>query len=199
MRTTGLAAKLLISACVALVPPVASTGMAWAQAPTSTTTSTVTTTTVPSPVPPPPSPADTCVKGAWPQIAQGRPLQFKAGDHGFYLWHDPDGGWALRVTHAGPHDKVTFSGTLTTGGQFVDVERVRDESNDIVALSPNKHTIIFRFVNYGWVDGLNFATHCSTGFSTGVRVDGSLAPVSLLHLGAAEVSPLTNPFKIERS
>ena len=196
MRSTGLATKLLVSACVAIVPTVAMTGMAWAQqAPTATTV----LSPLPTPTPPPASPQDNCVKGTWPQTTQGRPLAFKAGDHGVYVWHDPDGGWALRATHAGPHDRVIFSGTLTTSGKFVDLTRVKDEANDIVAISPNHRTITFRFVNYGWVDGLNFATHCSTSFDVRIAIDAALAPTSLVHLGAAEVSPLTNPFDIARS
>jgi hypothetical protein len=191
MRTTGALTKLFIIASVAVIPLSLAAVPASAQQATTTTTTTVT--------PPPPAPEDTCVPGQWPQVVQGRPTAFQAGDHGFYLWHDPDGGWAVRVTHAGPHDRVIFSGTLTTGGQFVDVKRVRDEANDIVAVSPSKHIITFRFVNYGWVDGLNFATHCSTGFQTRLDVDGHLSPTSLVHLGPAEVNPLTNPFRIERS
>jgi hypothetical protein len=198
MRATATATKLLITSCLAFAPLVVAAGAASAQTTTSTTTA-VTTSTLPAPTPPPPAPPDTCAKGAWPTVVQGRPASFKAGDHGFYLWHDADGGWALRVTHAGPHDKVVLSGTLTTGGQFVDVKRVKDEAKDVVALSPDKHIILFRFVNYGYVDGLNFATHCSTGFTTRLDVDGHIAPTSLVNLGQANTNPGTNPFKIERS
>jgi hypothetical protein len=138
------------------------------------------------------------VKGAWPAVVQGRPATFHAGDHGAYLWHDPDGGWALRVTHAGPHDRVVFSGTLTTGGQFVHVRRVKDEGNDIVAVSPNKHMILFRFVNYGYVDGLDFATHCSEAFTSSISMSGHLASTAAIHLGRTAAHPTSNPFKIER-
>ena len=133
--------------------------------------------------------------GAWPQAVQGRPATFQAGDDGVYLWHDPDGGWALRATHSGPHDRVIIAGTLHTDGRFVFVHRVRDEGNDIVAVSANHRTILFRFVNYGWVDGLDFATHCSTGFSASFYIAGTLAPTGAVHLGANEVNPTSNPVR----
>jgi hypothetical protein len=87
---------------------------------------------------------------------------------------------------------------LHTDGRFVLVHRVRDEGNDIVAVSANHRTILFRFVNYGWVDGLDFATHCSTGFSASFYIAGVLAPTSAVHLGADAVNPTSNPFDIER-
>lgn len=199
MRKTGTAAKVLLGACLAVVGPGAA-GAAMAQSVSSSSISgtTVSSVTLPVPAPPPAAAPDNCVKGTWPTLVQGRPSQFKAGDHGAYLWHDPDGGWALRVTHGGPHDRVVISGILSTSGKFVDVHRVRDESNDIVALSPNRHFILFRFVNYGYVDGLNFATHCSGGFSMSLDVSGHLAPTGAIHLGANEVNPTSNPFKVER-
>jgi hypothetical protein len=194
MRNTNSAAKLLLGASIAFALPTITAGSAWAQP-----TTTVTSTSLPAPIPPAPAPEDTCVGGVWPSNVEGRPLQFEAGDHGLYLWHDPDGGWALRATHAGPHDKVVFSGTLTTGGQFADVKRVKDEANDIVVLSPNKHTILFRFVNFGYVDGLDFATHCSKGFTASFDISGHLAPSGKVHLGAGEVNPTSNPFRVERT
>jgi hypothetical protein len=195
MRTTNTTARVILGTCLAVVGSGLAAGTAWAQ----TTTSTIVSSTgLPAPTSPPPVPPDNCVKGAWPTVVQGRPDQFKAGDHGAYLWHDPDGGWALRVTHAGKHDRVVFSGTFTTGGRFVDVHRVRDEGNDIVAVSPDKHTIMFRFVNYGWVDGLNFATHCSESFSVNIDIGGRLASSAAIHLGDTKAHPTSNPFKIER-
>ncbi len=64
--------------------------------------------------------------------------------------------------------------------------------------SANHRTILFRFVNYGAVDGLDFATHCSTGFSASFYIEGTLAPTSSVHLGANEVNPTSNPFEVAR-
>jgi hypothetical protein len=204
--TATRGAKVLLGACFA----VAVTGMvaspAWANArrvatTTTTTTSTSTTTVGTMPVPAPPAPAlpDSCVKGAWPSVVQGRPLSFQAND-GVYLWDDPDGGWALRVTHTGPTDNAVISGSLTTTGKFLDVRRMQGGAgDDIVVVGGAKHTILFRFVNYGWLDGLDFATHCSPAFSASVYVGGALASTSAVHLGESAVSPTADPFRIERA
>jgi hypothetical protein len=201
----GTAAKALLSACAV----VAAAGMvaaapAWAtvRASTTTTTSAVgsTTTTalgtMPAPTAPTPAPADSCGKGAWPSQVQGRPLYFEASD-GVYLWDDPDGAWALRVTHTGPNDNTVVSGTLTTSGRFVDVHRGK-VGDDIIAVSGNKRTILFRFVNYGWLDGFDFGTRCSGALSASFYIGGNLAPATSIHLGAAGSSPSTNPFKVQR-
>jgi hypothetical protein len=167
---------------------------------TTTTTvlasTTTTETTMPAPIPPAPAPADTCAKGVWPAEVQGRPQFFQAGD-GVYLWDDPDGGWALRATHSSPNDTAVISGTLTTTGKFIDVRR-NDLGNDIVAVSANKRTILFRFVNYGWVDGLDFATRCAPGFSASIYIAGTLAPTTSIHLGGSATAPGTNPFRVLR-
>ena len=63
---------------------------------------------------------------------------------------------------------------------------------------PAKHTILFRFVNYGMVDGLDFATHCSPAFTVKIYVEGQLASPGSVHLGQSDGNPTSNPFKIER-
>jgi hypothetical protein len=201
---------VLLGALVAVATTSMVAGPAWARVrrPTATTTTTSTTTTflttttapttMPVPAAPAPAPPDTCVKGAWPTVVQGRPLAFQAGD-GVYLWNDPDGGWALRATHTGPSDGAVISGTLTTGGKFVDVRRVQYEGDDIVAVGASKHTILFRFVNYGWLDGLDFATRCSSAISATIYIGGGLASTTAVHLGGSASSPATNPFRVERT
>jgi hypothetical protein len=138
------------------------------------------------------------VKGQWPSIIEGRPGSFQASAEGVYLWHDPNGGWALRVTHVGAHGGDIFSGALTTGGQFVDVRRAQGEQDDIVIVSPDKHTILFRFVNFGRVDGIDFTTRCALGFATSIYIGGQIAPTASIHLGGTESQPTSNPFMTER-
>src|SRR5579871_6393390 len=49
---------------------------------------------------------DTNRDDAWPDVANGVPAGFDAGDTGgVYLWHGPD-GWHLRVTHRGDDGRV---------------------------------------------------------------------------------------------
>jgi hypothetical protein len=199
-------AKVLLGACVVAAAASMTATPAWARSrhpvPTTTTvtvllaTTTTTVGTMPTPTAPVPAPPDTCGKGLWPAQVQGRPQYFQVGD-GVYLWNDPNGGWALRATHSGPQDSAVISGTLTTGGRFIDVRR-SDQGNDIVAVSANKRTILFRFVNYGWVDGFDFATRCSAGFSASFYIGGNLASATAIHLGATGSNPPTNPFRVQR-
>ena len=97
-----------------------------------------------------------------------------------------------------PRGGDIFSGTLSTGGQFVDVRRAQGEQDDIVIVSPDKHTILFRFVNFGRVDGIDFTTRCAQGFATSIYIGGQLASTASVHLGSAESQPASNPFTTER-
>ncbi len=188
MRTVP--AKALLGACLSLVGTGLPGVAAWAGEPTSVT--------LPVPVvAPQPAPPDNCGGGYWPPEVSGRPSGFAAGNRGAYLWYDPDGAWALRVTHYGPRDRAVFSGILQTGGKFVDVHSF-GQGNDIVAVARNQHAIVFRFVNYGWVDGLDFATTCSAGFTVSIDVNGQRASPGAIHLGSGGVSPASNPFRVQR-
>jgi len=187
-----LPAKALLGACTALVGLGSSAVTVWAGPATSTNA------TLPVPVvAPAPSPPDNCVGGSWPVAVQGRPDGFAGSGHGAYLWHDPDGSWALRVTHAGLNDKAVFSGILKTNGKFVDV-RLSGQGYDIVAVSPKGRSIVFRFANYRTLDGLDFATRCSEALTVTLDINGARAPLGAIYLGGTATSPASNPFKIER-
>ena len=194
------AAKALLSACVALASNGSGRRSSLGQGCAARST---TTTRLPSSRPRRrrrhDARTDPARAGAGRQLRQGRvavrgtgpaPV-FQVGD-GVYLWDDPDGGWAVRATHTGPQDTAVISGTLTTGGKFVDVRRAQ-AGDDIVAVSGNKRTILFRFVNYGWVDGFDFATRCSAGFSASFYIGGSLASTTSIHLGGAAIEPVNQP------
>jgi hypothetical protein len=201
-----MAGKALLGACavvaaagMAATPVSATVGRTTNTTTTTTAVGSTTTTTLggmPAPTAAIPAPADSCGKAAWPSQVQGRPQSFVASD-GVYLWDDPDGGWALRVTHTGPQDNAVISGTLTTNGKFADVHRGK-AGDDIIAVSGNKRTILFRFVNYGWLDGFDFATRCSGALSASFYIGGNLASTTSIHLGATASSPSTNPFKVQR-
>lgn len=137
----------------------------------------------------------------WPGYVQGRPDGFDAHDDGVYMWHNPKGGWAIRVSHPvlpGRANRVVFTGTVTTAGRIDHVVRARDEKNDVVKVTNNGHTLAFRFVNYGWVDGVDFTTTCTPGLRVGLRVDGSSLPTKFIHLGDKKVNPGSDPFLIRR-
>ena len=171
--------------------------------PSATTTVPSATTTVltalPAPAAAPAAPADTCFKASWDPAVQGTPASFTTGVDGAYLWYDADGGWALRFTHASSQDNVIFAGSLSTAsGQFIDVSPMSDQGTDIVALSLNKRTIYFRFVDFGVLDGLNFGTHCVRAFTVNIHAAGVLVPTSEVHLGASAAAPPGSPFRVTR-
>lgn len=139
--------------------------------------------------------------GHWPGYIQGRPDGFDARDDGVYLWHNPEGGWGLRVSHPvlpGQANKVVFSGTLTSKGGIGDVKRIRDEKDDRVKVGKHGHTLSFRFVNYGGVDGVDFTTGCTPGVRVSLKVDNATVPVRFVHLGDKKVNPQSDPFTIRR-
>lgn len=203
------AAWLLAAATLVVSSPSAGASGTSLRPGTTTTTSpgaspmpgvTTTTTAVLGPAQPAPAPVDTCVKRQWQADVQGAPASFVSGADGAYLWYDPsDGGWSLSVTHSGPHDKVIYSGSLTTTtGRFIDVQG-EQAGNDIVALSSNHRSLLFRFVGFGGVDSLNFGTRCVAAFKVSIHVAGHLATPAELHLGAAALAPPTNPFRVTRA
>lgn len=137
----------------------------------------------------------------WPAYVQGRPDGFDAGDDGAYMWHNPKGGWGLRVTHPvlpGKADHVVFSGSVTTAGRITHLVRVRNEKNDVVRVTNNGHTLQFRFVNYGGVDGVDFTTSCTPGLRVDARADGKAMPTPFIHLGDHDAHPGSDPFLIRR-
>lgn len=137
----------------------------------------------------------------WPAYVQGKPDAFDAHDDGDYMWHNRSGGWGLRVSHPvlpGKANRVVFAGAVTSAGQIGHVVRVRDEKDDVVKVTDHGHTLMFRFVNYGGVDGVDFTTTCTPGLRVGFKVDGSSMPPSYVHLGDKKVHPGSDPFLIRR-
>ncbi|MDA8044259.1 MAG: hypothetical protein M0Z30_03330 [Actinomycetota bacterium] len=140
--------------------------------------------------------------GHWPAYVQGRPDGFDAGDDGVYIWHNPAGGWGLRVSHPllpGRANRVVFSGTVTSAGTIGHVVRVRDEVGDQVVVGPHGHTLYFHFVDYGGVDGVDFTTTCTPGLQVALAADGAAMAPAFVHLGDRDTHPGTNPFLIRRA
>ncbi|HEV7525266.1 MAG TPA: hypothetical protein VGP92_09875, partial [Acidimicrobiia bacterium] len=120
----------------------------------------------------------------------GRPPR----DPGVTVWHDPH-GWHVRVTHNSVHDRV-FSGEIVTRGTFVGVHAVRLEKNDFVTVGAGKHSIRFRFNNYGGTDGFDFATQSAPALGFGFLADGHVVPPARISIGAAGRHPAQDPFVI---
>ncbi len=155
-----------------------------------------------APAPSTDAPAASCgADSQWPGYVQGRPDGFDAHDNGVYLWHKPEGGWALRVSHPllpGGANDVAFSGRIATKGTIGNVQRVRDEKGDDVKVSPNGHELTFRLNNHGWVDGVDFTTTCAPALVVGLEADGQRVQTRYIHLGDHKANPGTNPFRIRR-
>jgi hypothetical protein len=158
---------------------VVGTGVAGA----STALSTTTTTTA------------KCDTHAWPAAAEGRPPAAKVGMTGVALWHDAD-GWHLRVSEAGP-DRAVFTGVVSTDGLLVSVRR-HLEGGDIT-LSPGPHSVVYRFTNYGGVDGIDFGALCGSTIRVTAFMNGRPVPVSHVVIGSGDTHPASQPIVIHRA
>ena len=130
----------LVVAALALV--IAATPLFVAAAPAHATTSTPTT----------------CPPGRYPVATVGGvPTDAKAGMTGMAVWFDAK-GWHLRVSEAGP-DRAVFTGSIATDGVLKSVKRHTERGDIKVELGA--HRAVFRFTNYGAVDGIDFVLPCS--------------------------------------
>ena len=190
MRSKGLAA-----AATTAVVVLASAGSAFAAG---------TSPTAPPSTPPsaPATAKPACDTDThWPAYVQGHTDAFDAHDDGVYLWHNPEGGWGLRVSHPvlpGGANRVVFSGTITSKGTIGTLKRVKDEKDDKIKVGHHGHTLAFRFVNYGGVDGLDFTTTCTPGLRAALRADSQPMQTRFIHLGDHKVNPGSNPFVVHR-
>jgi hypothetical protein len=139
----------------------------------------------------------TCASGAVPVEVVGSPGVKAQAAEGLYLWHGKT-GYALRVTHPGKQ-KVTFTGTITVSNTISDVRKFRLEKADTLKVGPHRHTLTFRFTNYGYLDGVSFAAGCSKKVTVKVSIDGKAATTNQVFLGKVMAHPTSVPFIVERT
>jgi hypothetical protein len=143
----------------------------------------------------PAAPAKGCTSGELPPVVLGSPQVKPHQAMGVYLWHGPH-GYALRVTEA-TSKRLVVTGTITVSGDISKVQAVRNEKDDSIKV--DGQTLTFRFVNYGGIDGVNFAAECSKTVQVALRSDGhALAPTSVF-LGSHRQHPTSVPFAVERA
>jgi|GEM_PF-1678958 len=134
---------------------------------------------------------------AWQQIIEGKPAALEAGGlDGAYFWHDSD-GLHLETTDAqrvGHH----YAGTLSTDGAFTSVQLVRAEQDDTVT-QPAPGELVFSFVTYSGIDGVQFHIDGGTQITLNLTLDGHPLPVDNIFLGAYSQHPDDNPFTITRA
>jgi hypothetical protein len=133
----------------------------------------------------------------WPAWVQGQPDGIDPHTTAAtYMWHDGN-GWHIRVTHRGDNRR-TFSGQLTTKGDFVNASAVRLEKSDQFQVSSDKHSLTFLFKNYGGIDGVNFHTHCAPSITFAFQSDGKTTKPSHIVIGRNNHHPRNNPFTVTR-
>jgi hypothetical protein len=134
----------------------------------------------------------------WPGWTSHRPENVDPATlDGVYMWHNGT-GWHVRATHRSLARK-SFSGRIVTTGRFFHVSAVRLEGRDWLRVSKDRHTITFRFANYGAIDGLNFRTYCAPFIEFTFVGNGDVMPADAIKIGAGGVQPDSNPFRITRT
>ncbi|MCC7076971.1 MAG: hypothetical protein IT198_07585 [Acidimicrobiia bacterium] len=137
-----------------------------------------------------------CVTGHWPAEYEGRPASFQAhAQKGIYVWHD-NRGWHLGVTHEG-QGPVVFKGRITVNGKLLGHERFAEGRDDAV-IRRDPMRILYRFVNWSWIDGLSFVTHCTATIVIQGTIDGEPVTPDQVFVGAGGVHPDTVPLVIRR-
>ena len=171
LGSIGLAAGLVVAAPVA------------AQAATTTTT----------------TQATGCTTGSVPTQFQGRPSTLKAGQPaGYWIWHDK-AGWHVAATHA-TKERQVFSGVVRSSGTMhaTGVKLEHGVNGDSWVIGPKRHTLTFRFTNFGGNDELRIGADCSATMSFTLYADGTKVDPSQIHLGSAAAAATANPVVMTR-
>lgn len=144
------------------------------------------------------SSAAVCERAPWADRVQGEPAGFSAGDRGGdYLWHDAT-GFHLRVTHKNDNREV-YTGEITSPVPL-HLQPVQLERGDVARLSADHRTIVFAFVDYGHIDGLNFQTDCASSVTVShLNVGNAALTPDRVYLGATSAHPARIPFTVHRA
>jgi hypothetical protein len=106
-----------------------------------------------------------------PAAVEGLPAAFAPGAaEGVYIWHER-AGWRVRLTHphtkdtAGKPNLIEVRGRITSTRKFAKVRTIQLEDKQrgewVSIQRPNRKVMDFRFVNGGFIDGINFNAGCS--------------------------------------
>jgi hypothetical protein len=146
--------------------------------------------------PAPSTSSSTCLPSGhddrWPLWTDGNPGR----NPGVTVYHDAH-GWHVRVTHNSLHDRV-FTGEIATTGTLENVKGVGLEKNDSLKVGPDGHGLVFKFNNYGHVDGIDFTTKCAPALEFGFKTDGHVLPTKYVAIGVTSRHPANDPFVIKR-
>lgn len=115
---------------------------------------------------------NTCnpARASLPASVVGQPSAFGPGSPtGAYVWHDGT-GWKLRVSHnqlssSGTNGVIEVGGRIAASRPLARVRAVQlepQQAGEWVAVQrPKRKVLTFRFVNGGYVDGINFQAGCA--------------------------------------
>jgi len=143
-----------------------------------------------------PAPASAPACGSLPAYVDGRPADLHAhGATGDYLWHDSS-GWHLRVTHP-TKSRMVFRGIITASSPMT-FQRVRDEAHDKVTLLNSGKTLVFRLVNHGGIDGVDFTDACASTIKLTLALNGHRVGRNRIFIGTHSARPAHDPFVISR-
>jgi len=140
-----------------------------------------------------------CTTGTVPAQFQGRPTTLKAGQPaGYWIWHDKV-GWHVAATHA-TRQRQVFTGVVRASGTMhaTGVRLERGRNGDTWVIGPKRHTLTFRFTNFGGLDALRIGADCSATMSFTLYADGTKVAPSQIHLGSTAVAATANPVVMTR-
>jgi hypothetical protein len=166
MRIRMLALTGALAASAVLTPPAMATD----------TTPAVPGATTTAPAPAPVSFRNSCnpAIAALPASVEGR-QRVKPGATddafapGLYVWHEAK-GWRVRLTHNlkasdGKPQVIEVRGRITSSRPISNVRTVRLEDKQrgewVSVQRPKRKVMDFRFVNGGFIDGINFTAGCA--------------------------------------
>ncbi len=106
-----------------------------------------------------------------PATVEGQPATFAPGvAKGLYIWHEK-AGWRVRLTHPQTRDAqnrpslIEVRGRITSTRPLTNVRTIQLEDKQrgewVSVQRPKRKVMDFRFVNGGFIDGINFAAGCS--------------------------------------
>ena len=156
MRTLVRSLAAAAVATTLLAPPALATEGTPAPAPTTTATKEFRNTCDPA-------------KATLPGVVEGAPALQPGAKAGLYVWHDKK-GWRIRYTHDlapvdGKAQRVEVRGMVTSSRPISNVRLVKLEPKQrgegVSVKRPGRKVLGFTFINYGGIDGVNFAAGCA--------------------------------------
>lgn len=132
---------------------------------------------------------------AWSDVVAGEPALSGESPTGYFIWHNESG------MHLRTHDTEEgglYVARLRTDGAFEDVDVVRLETRDGVAVLDGGHLLVYRVHTYNWIDGVDFRVRGGRWLRFDLERNGEQISTDSIHLGAEGKHPPTNPFVIVR-